>query len=300
MIIPEEVKNACDSRVPLGHTVRIQHSSCSEGKDPCLVIKRIHSGWVYKCHRCGIKGGMGLDLFTPKELVDYVKSFSPELEVASKFRPYYLPKDAILLSALNVESKLIPIAAPHLLMRYRLTSKDFQYLDVHYSKWYNRLIFPVRNTELVNPSYLNYKILGWIGRHVPAQQESVAKIYSTPKWLIKREVESNIYYHFSKFHPEGPNLVIVEDIISAYRIFRATNTATLALLGTNMSVPLLMRIKKELGEDGRLVLWLDADAVDKSIAYWKKAISLDIPCSYIKTECDPKAYSDDIIRKELR
>lgn len=300
MTTPQEVRDACDSRTPLGNTIRIQHTSCSEGKDPCLVIKRVHDGWVYKCHRCGIKGGLGLDTKTPKELIDYVKSFSPELEGQAKFKPYYLPRDSILLSGPNVESGLIPLNAAHQLLRYRLVSKDFMYLDIHYSRWYNRLIFPVRNTELVNPSYLNYKILGWVGRHVVEHGETVAKQYSTPKWLIRREVPGNVYYHFSKYHPENENLVVVEDIISAYRIFRATNTATLALLGTNMSVPLLLRIRKELGESGRMILWLDSDAIDKSVAYWKKAISMSIPTSYVRTESDPKIYSDESIRHELR
>lgn len=300
MTTPQEVRNACDSRTPLGHTIRIQHSECSEGKDPCLVLKRVHDGWVYKCHRCGIKGGVGLDTMTPKEVIDYIKPLPSSYDKNCSIKPLYLPRDAILLSASNVESGKIPLRAAHQLLQYRLVSKDFMYLDTHYSEWYNRLIFPIRNTQLVNPDYLNYKVLGWVGRHVPEHNESVAKQYTTPKWLIKREFQCNMYYHFQKYYTDSSNLVVVEDLISAYRIFRATNISTLALLGTNISPELLTRIKKELGDNGRLIIWLDADALDKAVACWKKAISLDIPASYIKTDSDPKTYSDDSIRHELK
>ncbi len=310
MYVPQEVKDVCSNGVhfKMGESTRVLHKEtrsgmpCSEGKDPCMVVKRVENGWLWKCFRCGEKGGVALDLMTPKQIMDITRAVPPELLNNDKpLGPLYLPPDCIAVSPTNVDASRIPMDALHFLLKYRLTAPDFNNLDVHYSPWYKRLIFPIRNTELINPEYINWKLLGWIGRDTNEwlRKQGKGKDYSVPKWLVKRHLPGNMFYHLRNYSCKSTTIVVCEDLISAYRIFKATKLQTLALLGTHVSPALMMRIKSMLDLDGRMVLWLDADALDKSMVYWKKALSLDIPSSYIYTALDPKDYSDTVIKFEL-
>ena len=87
----------------------------------------------------------------------------------------------------------------------------------------------------------------------------------------------------------------MEDIISAIRVHEATGYYTVALLGTWLSDRLRAKLR---GYDIRI--WLDSDAIDKSIKYWNSCRAIGLSAKYIYTDNDPKTYSNEVINANMR
>lgn len=291
---PQEVLDVCDVNDTPGITKRVLHKECSEGKDACLVIKRTDTGWVWICHRCGKRGGVAVDRYSPKSMADYIKPVPTKYKTDCYYKTVFLPVDSFPLSVtrFSYNHQLVPDKCIQWLLSNRITQEDFSYLDVHYSPWYDRVVFPIRNTTLLNETIPAYKTLGWIGRSVGTTDKK------TPKWLAKQHVPCVFHYH--KYSENDSTIVIVEDLISAYRINRATSLPVIGLLRKSINPALLIKIKKWWEDfNGTVVMWLDKGALKDSISHWKKARALGIRCKYVYTDLDPKAYDDAAIKKQL-
>lgn len=291
---PQEVLDICDVRDTPGVTKRVLHKECSEGKDACLVVKRTDTGWVWKCHRCGNKGGVAVDKYSPKAMAEFVKEVPLKYKTDAYYKSVFLPVDSVPLSAdrYQYSANNVPNNVVQWLLSNRITQDDYLSLDVHYSPWYDRLVFPIRNTTLLNEHLPAYKTIGWVGRFVGIRDKK------TPKWLIKQHMPCVFHYH--KYSNIDTAIVLVEDLISAYRIHKATGLSVVGLLGKNINTTLVIKIKKWWEDfNGTVIVWLDRDALKDSVTHWKKISSLGIKCKYIYTDLDPKAYDNDVIKNQL-
>ena len=82
------------------------------------------------------------------------------------------------------------------------------------------------------------------------------------------------------------DVIVVEDCLSAIRVNDATGVTTLALLTTSIDNDLMRWFR------GRhIYLWLDADALAKSIKYVQRMRALSIAAHHLHTPKDPKAYN---------
>jgi hypothetical protein len=149
---------------------------------------------------------------------------------------------------------------------------------------------------LVDPSLNAGELVGWVGRGEPLSEfDRDEKSYTFPKWLKKHDkVEGrDVVFFLRDYKSSHKPLVFVEDVPSAIRVYEAFNCEinVCALLGTSVTTSLLMKLKEY-----RMYFWLDADAEQKAIKYWKKALVLGMRAGYIKSTLDPKKYSNASIR----
>ena len=278
MATPPEVVEIINPSDPIGYTKRVLHRNCSEGKDSCLVVKKIVDGWVYKCFRCGAKGGIKSDGMSPKETLKLI--MPREIKVAPQSDA--IPLDTIPMKKREAE---IPLSAYHWLMLYRIGLPQIETYSIGYSPGYKRTIFTIFSTKLFTYGTDHTHIVGWAGRKSRREQ--------MPKWLL-RKTKTEERLLFSIVGDDNTH-VIVEDPVSAIRIYEATGYSTIALLGTEfLSTQDLIKIKKSL-----VYIWLDADAVDKATRYLNKCKSLNINSKLIHTQLDPKEYGDSSIHERI-
>lgn len=290
VILTNDIKDILSPTCSVGTTKRIKEHSRNDksvctGTSGALVIRRIVDGWLFKCHRCGDKGKITIEGMSPKEVIQYVKkNVAPSYGSVLKVD---MPSDCVYADSLEV-----PASVMQHLLKYRITHADVERHGIMWSAGYQRIIFPVTNTTLLNnlQSYSNF--LGWIGKEPNGARISP----KNPKWLKKIGMESNnFYYHIeNKLIGADPIIVLVEDTISAIRVHVSTGYSVIALLGTALPVGLMTKLR-----DYEIKLWLDKDALDKSLKYWKTCITLGLKCKYVYTPYDPKFYSNEGIRTNV-
>ena len=289
MIITDEIRNALVFSAPFGDIKRVRehmkNNKCiCTGDSTAVSFKRIINGWLYKCYRCGEKGKISLDGATPKEVLAYVKP---------KIVPTYLPITKTTLPADVVPLSSIPVFSKSIswLLQYRINKVLLDKYQMYWSENYRRIIFPILNTNLLNPNLATGHLLGWIGRE-PDEEKVEGK---HPKWLKRVNLlKQHTYYHIETAPGWGDKIVIVEDIISAIRVHETIGCHVIALLGTELPTEFMLKMR---GFDVKI--WFDKDAVKKSISYWTKCCSLGVSCKYIYTQHDPKNYAEEGIKAHL-
>lgn len=103
-------------------------------------------------------------------------------------------------------------------------------------------------------------------------------------------------------------VVVTEDILSAYRINRATGYAACCLLGTSTSKSIALKLKTVAGTGYQIVSWLDGDRFGKlgAASLCQMLGHYDVPVVNVCTPRDPKTYDkfaigyliDDALNKE--
>lgn len=281
MIISDEIRSELKLSDPIGAILRVKEhrkndNSICTGDSGALLLHRVVDGWLYKCFRCGEKGKILSDGATPSNVLEYKKrNVEPNYGAVERVG---LPSDSIPATWDNVD-----LEAKKWLLKYRITRKNIVNHNIGWSPGYKRLIFPVKSTALLDRSIEWGSLIGWIGRS-PYEVSS-----KTPKWLKKKSKNvTNFFYHIIG---DNQNVIIVEDVISAIRVSDVTKSTVIALMGTAFPVELMLKLK-----DFNVKVWLDKDALVKSVEYWKKMCSMGITCKYIYTPLDPKEYSNDGIR----
>jgi hypothetical protein len=264
------------------HEFDKEGNECSVGKDPCLNIKRTSSGLQYYCHRCEEGGFMKMDGLSPMETLEVIKGMKKrgkeELTLNAEVANLKLPDDVVPVTIDDGEtwnSKAVPWTAIHWLWAAGfMIPKDIDF-ELHWSKDYNRLIFPIRDKEGF--------LLGWVGRDVDK---------SGPKYMTRKQTtkKDRLLY----ICEGSTEVVFVEDIISALKVHKASGYTTVALLTTALSFTLAKMFR------GReLHLWLDGDMMTKSVRKVTRLASFGYRICSIRTLHDPKEYSTDEIREHL-
>lgn len=153
------------------------------------------------------------------------------------------------------------------LLKYRIFKSDIELTGIKYDLISKRLMLPLGNNAYQGRS----------------------------------NTESPKYWTFGDkapvFFGTGSTVVLVEDWLSAYRIGKITSAVT--LLGTSIPLRLLMTL---VDNYGRIVLWLDPDNAGITAMHKiRKKLELLTPKSIdiIRSDKDPKDYSDDEIRSYL-
>lgn len=261
-------------------TTRLNHSEHPEYSKPgmpaCtdvrerLYLKEVPAGIVWFCHDCGCGGIKRNTNLTPAEVLKRVK-LSVIPKVSGSYKRISLPYD--------FDSK-IPLEGKRWLYKYGITGDEISKYGFGYSGANDRLILPIFvDDELV---YYQARNLGTITK-------------SNPKYLnIRQSGAKNVFFK-NYTHPEHNSIVIVEDILSAIKVGRVTNSVS--LLGSYIPES----FHQDVSDFKEYLIWLDRDKIKASIKYCLKLQSrLGKKIRIIMQDKDPKEYSVDNIKEILQ
>jgi hypothetical protein len=282
MTIRQEILDAIDPHIRAGDSFRLVHqtkkdgTNCSVGKDPCLAVTRTWNGWVYKCHRCEEGGFIGDKQKSPHETKSMLDALKKEEKVYRVTKKVQLPFDFIEMGVETYES--VPMKAFQWLWKYRIEEPDMAQFNIGWSEAYRRVIFPIYRSDASGMRRLQ----GWIGREVDCETKEERKAKKVAKYLTRKDGDiKRLFFTIEGLKP----IVIVEDILSAITVHKHTHMTVVALLTTHIDDNTLKACKGR-----RTYIWLDPDALAKSVKYVNRAIEFGIDCKLVHTYKDPKFF----------
>ena len=208
----------------LGQTQRTGHD-CGEGSP--LIVEHKDRGWSAWCHRCNDKG------WVPKPAPTLAERYAQQ--EAQRLAELALRDSPALPSPLDFNVKEWPLEARVWLFKSGLFYEDIKNLGAYYHPMSRRVVLPVMRGE---------DVLYWQARDVGLCR------FGAPKYLNSKTDRTDIVYQ----RGEGSEIVLTEDILSAYRV--SLHTEAWSLLGTRLQDSSLSRLVR----DGRPVMvWLDDD-----------------------------------------
>lgn len=257
----------CDPALDIGQSIRIPEcTNCQgQGHQNGVQITRVEDGWTWWCYRCS-HGGKFFDIgMSPADTLNRIRHMRTLL--AKKYqRNVKLPDDF---------TTDVPELALTWLWGYEVDGQDVIDHDMGWSERYERLIIPVYISGLYGDVSAKGKMIAWDGRYF-------GKDKTQGKWHLVREFGIK-YVYYSLVHPNTKILILVEDIISAIKMFKAGYSAV-ALLTTYVPNELYLGLKPY-----DLKVWLDPDAVGKSLKIVQKFNSVGVKARHIAyPEGDPK------------
>lgn len=303
--IRKVILKAIDPCINIGDTFRLLHeyrldgSPCSLNKDPALSITRTKDGWTYFCHRCKTQGFIAEEDKSPKEVDSMIKRLQnphPTIALARVVLPHdFVPicKDFDTQTCDFMEGP-IPIKAYRWLWKYVLSEEDIDKFNIGWSDLYNRVIIPIYEYGQFGDTHAR-KLVGWIGRELDCQDKEERRAKKVAKYITrKNKKEDRILFFAPGKGAFAETYVIVEDIISAIKVQKATGMTVVALLSSHVSSELM---KKCQGR--RVYIWLDRDMLAKAIGYTTRFKQFGINASVVKTLKDPKEYNSFFIRRTI-
>ena len=206
----------------INEQIHVNHKGCTAGVDTKkrLYVKRTYKGLVAYCQHCSQSG------------------FASDDDNTERLSSWIQGKQSPMV--LNVMPKLTSVSMDGSIWLHK------HYCNVDDSN-FNGIVDDPKKMALTlhNPSY---DVIGYQVRNLVPD--------AVPKYLT--------YYNFlgnrgdsSWFHLNSKTLVICEDYLSAYRVFRDTGHSSVALLRTTISDRTLTQIA-EL-EFNTIFIWLDPD-----------------------------------------
>jgi len=254
----------------LNHALNLDKYKCRGA--PCtdmrlrLYVKQTDKGEVWHCHNCGASGFIPRGNLTPTELVKYINSLSVIPTQSGEQLEIKLPYDF---------SEDMPKTALQWFYKYGIFKEDIAKFHFGFSSKYNRIILPIFEGETL--VYYQSRSL-----------DTPSKI--NPKYINVRQVNAKNVYFKNFSHSENKDLVVVEDILSAIKVGKVTNTVS--LLGSYIPKSFY-----KLCEDfDTIFLWLDRDKLKSSIMYSKQLRLLTGKrVAVILREKDPKEYTEEEI-----
>jgi hypothetical protein len=193
-------------------------------------------------------------------------------------------------SLLNDDDK-VPDHAHAWLYQYELNDADIFTYNIGYSHKLERVIIPV---------YENNKLIAWQGRDIyyRRNKELFKKgILKKPplKYYTEYNPYSSVYnnninntkLYYNIYNKNSNNLIIVEDILSAIKVFNKFKYNVKALLNSTLTDNSIQTLN--LHKYDTTYLWIDYDMRIKSLKYSRKVQSLGHKCKSIRTILDPKA-----------
>ncbi len=288
----------------LMHEYRLDGRECSMGKDPALSVQRTKDGWIYYCHRCGEQGFIADKDKSPKEVDSMIKRLQ-EQKPSKVLAAVTLPHDFTPLCKdyesqnMDYRESPIPLKAYHWLWQYNIREEDIDHFNIGWSQGYNRVIIPVYEYAITwnmnHEENIAHKLIGWVGRELDCQTKEERRAKKIAKYLTRKQKKGDRIY-FTAFGNKhfGDIFVIVEDIISAIKINRATGTTVIALLTSHLDSDL---IKKCQGRN--VLIWLDRNMLAKAIGYMTRFKQFGVNISNISTSKDPKVYNEAFIRQQI-
>lgn len=230
-------KELLGHEIALDEQIKVDHVNCPAGRDTRkrLHIKRIAvSAYIGHCFNCG---GNGYHFSKdPARLEDRISNREPKLPHLG-YSSYH-----------SDGSTTLPLHVQKYLLDYGVTPKEaVDILRYRYLVSIDALVMPFFQYNTINPNdalQLRY-------------MNSSNSRYQT------RIANENIT-RFSLLYKATTKVVLVEDQISAYRVYRDLGITVIALLGTNLSdeVSKYLTITQPL----YVYIWLDDDDAGKKAA----------------------------------
>lgn len=252
-----------DPAAPMGVPVRYKHE-CSKRGDRTLSVTRMAFGWIYKCHRCGDHGLRSL----AGESGSIIAKFICDTAVTQT-------KTQITLPPGHEPSAQLKAKAQIWLDSYQITDLEIKRYGIYWTR--DRLVFPVY--QYGSPIY-------WQARGFNADKS---------KWINQKLVGRNQIYFYPTPRPTTDTVVLVEDMISAIKVNRVVDT--IGLLGSYIGDDLIINLAKQYR---RVVIWLDADKGEYSLAKVIRYRSFGLSVDRIFTPVDPKNYTEQTIKQFIK
>ena len=252
----------------IGQQVHVNHVGCPSGEDTKrrLYIKRTDRGLVAYCHHCA-------------------KSGSAKDDNTGRLSSWLTKKEAVI-SKLYAPPVLAPLSLDGMvwLCKYYCDPKSDSFSGVYLKK--NNVALKLHDPENT--------VIGCQVRDLVSN--------ATPKYLTHYTHGSN-NGDASWFKAYKQHLVITEDYLSAYRVAKDTNFASVALLRTTVSDRTLLQIH-ELGYKS-ITIWLDPDSagIEGAIKVQKKLTHF-LPANTIvrvlKLDKEPKECTVEELKTYLK
>lgn len=164
--------------------------------------------------------------------------------------------------------------------KYGISVSELVANKVYWSNEKQQLIF----TFWGNPG----ELLCWQARNFGA--------WAKTKYYTRGKPEHLLPIFFPSANATAP-LVVVEDCISAIKISRYT--ASMPVLGSDLSPAKLKRLASVLEASRGIVVWLDGNMYHKAQRIASRLQMLGVEARAVYTELDPKEYTDEEIKKKL-
>lgn len=213
-----------------GHSAKYNHVSCLMGEDTRkrFGVKHVDDAYLWHCFNCGNSG-----YYRSRETVSRIKLMSGITK----------PDDINVLS-----------------IRYKHHSeKDLHKFNIMGQLWLGQYGFTPEMVEEYNIREIDDGIVLPFGGYTEINRGYQLRRYDKkPKYIttVPRSMSKSHYIKSSDMFM-GDKLVVVEDLLSAYKLHYA-GYSTLCLLGTKLDTGILPDIL--LDNHSRVVLWLDDDA----------------------------------------
>jgi hypothetical protein len=249
--------------IPLGQKIRSDCFVC--GPKNTAVISHSIKGYSYFCFRCDEQSFIGKGQQTLAELAR-IKELNEQAKVTVPIR---LPKDF---------SEEIPLVGRLWLYKAGITESVWKEYGFGWSEEWQRVVMPI---------YEDNKLIWFQARAVLHGQK--------PKYLNPTgDRESLVFFSKTRSDLRNDTITVVEDILSAIRV--GTITPTASLLGTKITTAQANRLAKFR----HVRTWLDNDRAGIQGAYKvRRCCGLVCEVSDVRTDLDPKCYSNDEIREIL-
>ena len=270
----------------IGDTLRVpcDHWRCL-GKKDAFTITRVLNGCVYNCYRCGQSGAI-FKGSSPDVARERIRTLRGERRSCygedTSCHPVALPADH---KPLVTYDKEIPPHAHAWLYAYELNDTDMDTYYVSYSPKLQRVILPIYN---------NNKLIAWQGRDI---------YYNINKNLFEKgilknkplkyyteynpKLNSNLNLYYNIYNNKNKNIIIVEDIISAIKVYNKYKFNVTALLNSTLHLKLINHLN--LYNYNNIYIWLDPDAHTKALQGALKWIGMGLNVTTVRTDTDPKA-----------
>jgi DNA primase len=268
VVTPDWLQQA--KKLPEGQQDRIPHT-CGDGR-PLVIHHDQDDLWAF-CHRCGWYAHLAHD---HESLTDRLaKRRSREVVDSVLQRRVELP------NPVNFDMTTWPSEAKVWLFKAGLDVQDVANLGAYWHEHSGRVVIPV-----VDGGTVKY----WQARAVDGRD---------PKYINPRVDRAGLVAKFGT----GKTLVLVEDVLSAYRVGKLAESWS--LLGTKVPDEILAKV---LARGGPVAVWLDPDwsrpagrrpgvlAARKVI---RKLSNAGVQARMILSRADPKLLSDREIRAAL-
>jgi len=262
-------------RLPLGHSTRVDCPKCGGGTNTrAMKIShdlKAYSGFCFACDNqpFEMKGKQTL------ESIAELKRLNHESLQHGTGEALILPEDF---------TRDIPLEGRLWLYSNGITNKLRERYGIGYSARLHRVVLPVYNEA---------GTLIWY-------QCRALREGQTPKYLQPSRDKTGIYFASQHIKHTGvrTSVTVVEDIMSAIRVGESDlpNTCTISLLGTKADTRQVIT----LSDFSVCTLWYDNDKAGiRGSQTIRTAVSMLTETRNIRTELDPKAYSNQQIRATL-
>ena len=272
---------ALAQNLPCGHNDRTDCPSCGEGTDTNAAIVN-HNAKYYSihCYACDYNDFDSKGVLSLAERQRINELNEEALSIVHKLE---LPKD------ITYEPEHFSREARLWLFKGGLTPSVWRQYSIGYSARLQRVILPVFDKD--------NKLIWFQCRAVLTGQK--------PKYIQPTGNRSNVYFSAGDTGTNG-RVVIVEDIMSAIRVYNAISSTSTSTNADNTTVISLLGTKITSGQAAHVgsfeqcTTWLDGDKAGKRGSYdIRRTVGLLTECDNIRTEEDPKCYSNRQIQEIL-